>query len=436
MIIKHNTTAMNANRQLGLVTGQHSKTTEKLSSGYQINRAADDAAGLSISEKMRRQIRGLVQASDNIEDGISLCQVADGALHETADILQRMRVLAVQSANGIYSERDRQSIDLEVAQLKNEVDRIAETTNFNNAVYPLKGTANITLTPEPDPTDGLIHEITVTIRADQTCTYEGKTYNTGDMITVTGLTTNDTEIWIMGASAFTDGIWASIKEPNNLHPLKKSDLEIDKDGYLYYKSKAGATLYAVYVTNPIYVGTGHSNPDPIQFESKSNANTNIQNKNGRFMTIDDLSSQKPATPPVNQPADNYEVIIQAGADSGEQISVQTVNATCKALGITDLTVATQESSGKALDLLNEAISKVITYRSVFGVTQNRLEYAKKVDDNIAENTQAAESRIRDTDMATAMVLYANVNILMQAGQSMLSQANKSKQDVLRLLGNT
>lgn len=154
------------------------------------------------------------------------------------------------------------------------------------------------------------------------------------------------------------------------------------------------------------------------------------------MTIDDLSSQKPATPPVNQPADNYEVIIQAGADSGEQISVQTVNATCKALGITDLTVATQESSGKALDLLNEAISKVITYRSVFGVTQNRLEYAKKVDDNIAENTQAAESRIRDTDMATAMVLYANVNILMQAGQSMLSQANKSKQDVLRLLGNT
>ena len=137
MVIQHNMNAMNARRQLGLTTGQLGKSSEKLSSGYKINRAADDAAGLSISEKMRKQIRGLDQASENIEDGISLCQVADGALNETISILQRMRELAVQSANGTNSASDREAIDMEITQLKNEVDRIAVTTSFNDAAYPL-----------------------------------------------------------------------------------------------------------------------------------------------------------------------------------------------------------------------------------------------------------------------------------------------------------
>ena len=137
MVLQHNTNAMNVNRQLGLTTRRLTKISERLTSGYKINRAADDAAGLSISEKMRKQIRGLNQASDNIEDGISLCQIADGALNETVDILQRMRELAVQSANGTNSASDRQAIEREIIQLKSEVDRIAETTKFNDAVYPL-----------------------------------------------------------------------------------------------------------------------------------------------------------------------------------------------------------------------------------------------------------------------------------------------------------
>ena len=134
MVIQHKMSAVNANRQLGLVSGSLTKSSEKLSSGYRINRAADDAAGLSISEKMRTQIRGLTRASENIEDGISLWQVADGALNETVDILQRMRELAIQSANGTNAESDRQYIEMEIAQLKDEINRIAETTKFNDVM--------------------------------------------------------------------------------------------------------------------------------------------------------------------------------------------------------------------------------------------------------------------------------------------------------------
>ena len=139
MVVKHNLLDLNANRQLGMVRGDLSKTTEKLSSGYKINRAADDAAGLSISEKMRKQIRGLYQEAENIQDGISLCQVADGALNETVDILQRMNELAIQAANGTNSSTDRQDIQFEIDQLSSEINRIAETTSFNEWIYPLKG---------------------------------------------------------------------------------------------------------------------------------------------------------------------------------------------------------------------------------------------------------------------------------------------------------
>lgn len=416
------------------MAGQLAKTTETLSSGYKINRAADDAAGLSISEKMRRQIRGLAQASDNIGDGISLCQVADGALNETADILQRMRVLAVQSANGTYSERDRQFIDLEVARLKSEVDRIAEETSFNDGIYPLKGVSETAdVPPGSNPAGGVFREIALTVYADRQCTYEGTAHKSGEGFEVKGLTTNGTEIWFRGGSAFTDdGIWGNyggFHDYTDSGPLKISDLQSDGNGYLHYSHK-GQPIYAVYVF-PQYVGVGHNNPDPVHFEDEFSARNTVNTGKGRFMTADDLNSQQQTVTSDSSRCDD--VIIQAGADSGEQIPIRLVNATCKALGITDLTVSTQESSAEAMGLLNEAISKVTTYRSVFGVTQNRLECAKRVDDNTAENTQAAESGIRDTDMAAAMVMYANADILMQAGQSMLSQANKSRQDVSRLL---
>lgn len=258
MVIQHNISAMNANRQLGLVNGSLAKSSEKLSSGYKINRAADNAAGLSISEKMRKQIRGLNRASENIEDGISLCQVADGALNETVDILQRMRELAVQSANGTNSESDRQCIEMEVAQLRNEIDRIAQTTKFNDVVYPLNApiesdsmyidASGIFGLPENNQTKILLYEKTVTFQADKPITYEGKSYAVGDTITVTGITSNGKEILFDGGAA---GYWNGntyLSLDNDTTPVKfkvtESDIKIDNKGRIYRISKAtGEKIY-------------------------------------------------------------------------------------------------------------------------------------------------------------------------------------------------
>ena len=273
MVVQHNVTAMNANRQLGITTGIQAKSSEKLSSGYKINRAADDAAGLAISEKMRRQVRGLTQASANAQDGISAVQTAEGALH---DMLQRMNELATKAANETLTSKDREYIDAEITQLKTEIDRTSSATKFNDQEL-LDGTfKEKKLQVGADTKD--INQITVTIGSMSTSTLEIK----GSKCTVTG-----------------------------------------KDG--------------------------------------SNAL-------------------------------------------------------------------------KAMDAIKGALEKVSTQRSDLGAVQNRLEHTIKNLDNVVENTQAAESQIRDTDMATEMVKYSNNNILAQAGQSMLAQANQTNQGVLSLLG--
>lgn len=427
MVIQHNMSAMNANRQLGLVTGSFAKSTEKLSSGYKINRAADDAAGLSISEKMRKEIRGLNRASENIEDGISLCQVADGALNETVDILQRMRELAVQSANGTNSESDRQAIEMEIAQLRNEIDRIAETTKFNDAVYPLNAPMTEAIgVPGSNLAGGLLREKTITFKTNRPCTYEGTRYNIGDTITITGLTTNDCEVWVFQGAASNDNWWDSnTHDDDNMKALKISDLKIDENNCLYYLNASNQKMYAVY--DPTIPITGPN--DPLAFSPNKLSYY-------RFITADELAGAPQPSPVTRTDTKYYSgTSIHAGASASQanKIKVPTVNATCKGLGITGLTVATEDSSTEALDLLDKAISRASSYRSTFGATQNRLEHAKRIDDNTSENTQAAESQIRDTDMATEMVKYSNVNILAQVGQSMLAQANQSNQGVLSLV---
>ena len=272
MVVQHNLTAMNANRQLGITTGQQAKSSEKLSSGYKINRAADDAAGLTISEKMRSQIRGLNKASDNAQDGISLIQTAEGALNEAHSILQRMNELATQAANDTNTTSDRTAIQKEVDALTSELDRIASTTQFN--------TQNLL--------DG---------------TFSGKK-------------------------------------------------------------------------------------------------------------------------------------LQVGALQNQKISIKITTMNAKGIGITAGTnnkVDTFTNAGAAMKVFQDAISKVSTMRSDLGALQNRLEHTVANLDNVAENTQTAESRIRDTDMAEEMVEYSKNNILAQAGQSMLAQANQATQGVLSLL---
>ena len=271
MVVQHNLRAMNSNRQLNITSGTAAKSTEKLSSGYRINRAADDAAGLSISEKMRRQVRGLTQASKNAQDGISCVQTAEGALGEVHDMLQRMNELAVQASNETLTSVDRGYLDQEVTALKAEIDRIADSTTFN--------------------------------------------------------------------------------EQNLL-------------------------------------------------------NGDFKNKK-----------------------------IQVGSENGNVIEISIDEMSTSELGIDSATVAgaDQTNSKAAIDSIKAAIEKVSAQRSDLGAYQNRLEHTVKNLDNVIENTQAAESQIRDTDMASEMVKYSNNQILQQAGQAMLAQANQANQGVLSLL---
>ena len=269
MVVQHNLSAMNANRQLGITTGAQAKSSEKLSSGYKINRAGDDAAGLTISEKMRSQIRGLNKASDNAQDGISAIQSAEGALNETHSILQRMNELATQAANDTNTASDRTAIKKEIDALTSEIDRIATTTQFN--------------------TQNLL---------------DGK------------------------------------------------------------------------------------------FTGKN---------------------------------------LQVGALSGQAIKISIASMKAADIGLTSVAVDSFSAAGASMTAIQGAISKVSDQRSALGALQNRLEHTIDNLDNVVENTTTAESRIRDTDMAEEMVEYSKNNILAQAGQSMLAQANQSTQGVLSLL---
>lgn len=270
MVVQHNLRAMNSNRMLGINTATQAKSTEKLSSGYRINRAADDAAGLAISEKMRRQVRGLTQATANAQDGISMVQTAEGALNEVHDMLQRMNELAVKAANGTNQSTDRSYINSEVSALKSEIDRVAATTTFN--------------------------ELNL-LNAD--CTFK----------------------------------------------------------------------------------------------------------------------------------------LQVGAESASvntiEVSIDKMNAT--GLSVNSVTVATSAGALSAIETIKKAIEKLNSQRSDLGAQQNRLEHTVNNLNNVVENTTAAESAIRDTDMATEMVKYSNNNILAQAGQAMLAQSNQANQGVLSLL---
>jgi len=272
MVVQHNLTAMNSNRMLNLTTKTQSKSTEKLSSGYKINRAADDAASLAISEKMRRQIRGLTQASANAQDGISCVQTAEGALNEVHDMLQRMNELAVKAANGTNQSEDRSYINLEVQQLKSEINRVSTTTTFNERML-LNGT------------------------------------------------------------------------------FKSVSLQVGAEGLS---------------TNRITV------------------------------------------------------------------SIKSINT--NGLSITSTSVSTQAKAQTAITEIKNAIKTLNKQRAELGAYQNRLEHTINNLDNVVENTTSAESSIRDTDMASEMVRYSNNNILAQAGQAMLAQANQSNQGVLSLLG--
>ena len=390
MVVQHNLQAMNSNRMLGITTSSQSKVTEKLSSGYKINRAADDAAGLSISEKMRKQIRGLDQASANAQDGISSVQTAEGALGEVHDMLQRMNELAVQAANGTNSTSDRTAIQNEIKQLTTEIDRVAETTKFNET-YLLKGdvkgsTKTITLKPHDAGLKGSMGEVDMTKTQPEV------------KFTVPKLNVSDTVM--IGGKQYT------IKANEN----KDLDEITDVQAYNLMKAelKKANEIGAEDTTKVVVDGAGP------KFTIKLGQHT----------------VAKPLA---------FNLHVGADADMTNKISVNIETMNSAYLGIKDLNVVDNKdvSPGAqatyAIDAIADAIQKVSDQRSALGAVQNRLEHTIKNLDNVVENTTAAESQIRDTDMASEMVKYTKNNILKQAGQSMLTQANQSTQGVMSLL---
>ena len=376
MVVQHNLTAMNSNRMLGLTTASQAKSTEKLSSGYKINRAADDAAGLSISEKMRKQIRGLTQASSNAQDGISAVQTAEGALTEVHDMLQRMNELAVKASNGTMSSDDRSYVQNEIDQLVTEIDRVSITTKFNET-YLLDGKAG-----EPKAYGD----------AKGATAYTGITFSNFDKDgTLSVALTNGTIGSFTFKSTATDGELAA-------NPKMFKDKE----------------AYVAAIKNELM--------------SKNNNIKNVSLTSDGKIKVDAFADLKTGAANIS---------LQVGADTtaDNKIEASISQLSAKGLKINGLRVDGTDSkkADAAVDTIANAIQKVSTQRSALGAIQNRLEHTINNLDNVVENTTSAESQIRDTDMATEMVKYSNNNILAQAGQAMLAQANQSNQGVLSLL---
>lgn len=407
MVIQHNLTAMNANRMLNVTTSAQSKSAEKLSSGYKINRAADDAAGLSISEKMRKQIRGLTQASSNAQDGVSAVQTAEGALTEVHSMLQRMNELAVQSANGTNSQTDRKAIQDEIDQLTSEIDRVSETTKFNET-YLLKG----------DSTKAAKANF---MKSDYAIKDSVKLYLEGEIDADKNLTGDALkEAIASGAKIYTETAGAGKQDKNTTNKLAIKGADYAYVTKLYDKKGNAVTAE--------------------QIKAKQAADGTDATNDGYF-TSEGGKGVAVAADAAAAFTEGYDVngaisfSLHVGADSAadNKIEVKIESMSAAGIGVKGLNVSTEDDATAAIDRISEAVQKVSSQRSTLGAAQNRLEHTIANLDNVVENTTSAESRIRDTDMAQEMVNYSKNNILAQAGQSMLAQANQSNQGVLSLL---
>jgi len=554
--------AMNTHRQLGLNANAGAKSIEKLSSGYRINRAGDDAAGLSISEKMRAQIRGLSQSSRNAQDGISLIQTAEGALSETHAILQRMRELADQSANGTNTADDRAAIQNEITQLRDEVDRIGNTTEFNTQKL-LNGSlksAGGAVTDQNATTGSIVAKQTgafstgaaalATVAAHENIAGSAASEGAGwkdEILTIDGTDitiqwgnlTSTEKATIKNATgdstqqnSAVDMIVSKINEAIADNGANIEDVSgyVDTNGKLVLQSGSkGTTSSITFNTADAVVGTlvaataaGSANSAAVASAqatvtsgtsvyngSNVNVNTDFQFKigdtqlvasnagaintgtamataattlqtalnasitayntnvlggatagddgfiaavkveatdDGRFQVtsetdtvyfedkkgstaVEDLGLSQAQT----EAAGNGGVVFQIGANRGQTMSFGIGDMRSASLGIATLDISTQTKASAALDTVDDALAKVSAQRSSLGAAQNRLEHTIKNLDTSAENLQASESRIRDVDMAKEMMSFTKSNILQQAAQSMLAQANQAPQGVLQLL---
>lgn len=574
MVISHNLLAMNAQRQFNITGTNKKKSTEKLASGYKINRAADDAAGLAISEKMRRQIRGLNQGARNTQDGISLLQVADGALNEVHDMLHRMSELSIQAANGTNTDSDREAIQQEISQIKSEIDRISDTTEFNTRkLFKDDGSGSAGsysyIIGYNEETKTITHDIDKTVQFS--CSVSGNpTESTATTYTASigtnGLNINSSANAVSWAN-IKDGSGNSINLDNvsagNYHfdykgirvdfsvseEITGDELKTGLDGLSWSTKKVDGEVisYEIYGSLDDFYLSANSWLDLHIMENKEESSWGIkisgvaynsyfsihdffryediknsdgksltddelipgeytckaskssitviigQNNTasfsdirdtiyGRFWTLDNSGSQgknfdnptellyskdeengdsvvadkinnipsftihRTVTEEVTERTPIYNSMdppvtdgtaknlwIQSGAEVGDGMFITLSYMDTNILGINGVDVSTEAGASNAIDLIGNAVDKISSMRSSFGAQQNRLEHTYKNVTNTAENTQAAESRIRDTDMAKEMVELSKHKILEQAGTTMITQANQTNQGVLNLL---
>ncbi len=473
MRINHNLMAMNTHRQLGVTAGRQSKNMERLSSGLRINRAGDDAAGLAISEKMRGQIRGLDQASRNSQDGISLIQTAEGALNETHDILQRMRELSVQAANDTNSAEERGAIKNEIEQLIDEVDRIANTTEFNTKKL-LTGEIGAKTNDAANITGismkGTTKAGTITFTSDGTMAAAAKgslsltngvnTVNTSDVLIINvnnhtyniGTTAGQSyEELAEQITSTVDGLTATYDAAND-----EIDFETDlanADQFFTIKEKTAGSLDGTVDFTDI-TGNGIDTANNVNGTASTNASGlttlgeatfsyygNEVTVTGGTGSFDGLSFELQAdegdttTATVNGSTIHIsdQLTMQIGANAGQEMNININAMDATSLGINDIDVTTQSGADSAISKIELAIKTVSSQRSKLGAYQNRLEHTIKNLDTSSENLQASESRVRDVDMAKEMMELTKQNILQQAAQAMLAQANQAPQGVLQLL---
>ena len=460
MVVQHNMQAANANRMLNITTGAQSKSTEKLSSGYRINRAADDAAGLSISEKMRKQIKGLDKASSNAEDGVSSVQTAEGALTEVHSMLQRMNELAVQASNGTNSDTDRGAIQDEISQLTTEIDRVAETTKFNET-YLLKGgngTKDVYMNGHDAGLKGTLTDsaTTATFKVAAGALDAGKSVTIGGKDYTIGSTKAEAKTFIgqaaKGNTVTIDGTTYTVIEDSGTEDTATNKLKlatiqgkIDDGSTVEYNGTKMTAMKdgdnnGVDDADSSVISAAHA-VDLMEKELTAANNIGATKTAATAQKAADYTSKDGVTFNIKkgtaEVADKLSFSLHVGSDADMTnkitVDIETMNSSY--LGIKGLNV--NDDSGiagtYAIDAISDALQKVSEQRSSLGAVQNRLEHTIDNLDNVVENTTSAESRIRDTDMAEEMVNYSKNNILAQAGQSMLAQANQSNQGVLSLL---
>ena len=383
MVVRSNIMAVNAQRQLGMNNSQVGKALEKLSSGYRINRAGDDASGLAISEKMKAQIKGLDTASLNSQDGISLVQTAEGALTEVHNMLNRMTELATRSANGINEDSNRASLQKEVAKLQEEIDRISKSTNFNNLKL-LDGSQTYATATAAGKANGV-----------QNLTIEGGNLSAAGQ---------GVSVALSAQGVVTVTVTGGANVEFKTTQTGKGFYSITADLSKVTDDKVKAAWAGVTLNFSV-----DEAKDDGTYDTTAAAIQNVGKNGSMQLQIGDT------------------------ADDFNQLKVGIGDMSSKGLGIDKVDISNQDGAAKAIDTIKNAIDRVSSQRASLGATQNRLEYTINNLDTASENLQSANSRIRDTDMAKMMMEYTKMNVLTQSAQAMLAQANQQPQSVLQLL---